>query len=210
MDRTGVLGHPREWLNLRELQRMRPGKVAGVADCCRLIRHEGTTANGIAATKLLANHYLRLDGGFVANNWFSEQRWIHLRRRDRLGQAISRTIAVQSGRWAETMGNEPTARLVAYSRRQIDANLEEIDQADRMWADYFAAESIEPLALWYEDLEQDLHQPLEKMAIYVGGEALLAELRRSPPFLTGSFDIGLVRQRDATNVEWRVRYLRGM
>lgn len=209
MDNTGILGHPREWLNLREMRRSHPDRVSDVSDCCRMMLMYGMTSNGIAATKLLANHYTRLEGQFVAREWFPTQSWVHLRRKDRLGQAISRTIAVQSSRWAAVAGASSAARTVGYSRKQIEANLAQIDQADKLWAAYFEAERIQPLTVWYEDLERDLHEAVMQTASHVGGRALTDALRSTPPFATGAFDIKLVRQRNTTNAEWRIRYTLG-
>lgn len=206
---TEMLGRPQEWLNLREMRGWYPAEVRTAADCCRMLRDHGTTPNGIATTKLLANHYLRLGGQLVLRDWFPEQSWVYLRRRDRLAQAISRTIAVQTGKWTSGPNDASNGKVARYSREQIAANLQEIDQADHFWADYFAREKIAPLELWYEDIEQDLHAGVTAVAGLVGGPSLAIELRTTAPFVNGSFDIKLKRQRNATNAEWRIRYMLG-
>ncbi len=210
MTRTGVLGRPAEWLNLREMKRRVPQLVSDAADCCRLIATEGATTNGVAATKLLANHFTRLDGQILLGEWFPNQRWIHLRRKDRLGQAISRSLAVQSGQWVSAPPALKSGPPPSYSREQIEANLQQISQADEMWTAYFRAERIEPLDIWYEDLERDLHGAVNQVARHVGGPTLVTRLRETSPYVTGAFDIGLGRQRSGVNAEWRIRYLNGL
>lgn len=209
MTSTGILGSPTEWLNLREMARADPAGIRTAADCCRKVATAGSTPNGIAATKLTANHYERLGGTLVLEDWFPVQSWIYLRRHDRLGQAISRALALQTGVWAMQAGFI-AGREPVYARAHIDSALANIQASDDFWAGYFSPRGIRPLDLWYEDLEKDLHGEIARVADHVGGHALADDLRRTPPYVSGHFDIWHARQRSAVNAAWRVRYLRGL
>jgi LPS sulfotransferase NodH len=77
-----------------------------------------------------------------------------------------------------------------------------------LWNHYFAAAGLEPLQLWYEDVADDPHAAIARIAAFVGGDALEREVRLSSPFASGDFDVALQRQRSSLNEEWRRRYSR--
>jgi LPS sulfotransferase NodH len=129
-----------------------------------------------------------------------------LRRRDRIGQAISLAIAQQTRQWL-SRGRATDAPV--YSRSFIERQLADVKDCYDNWDRYFAAEAIEPLTLWYEDIAPDLHAAISTIARFVGGDALEAEVRRSPPFVAGQFDHGFKVQRTGLNEEWRQRFEEG-
>ncbi|MFK7931386.1 MAG: Stf0 family sulfotransferase, partial [Myxococcota bacterium] len=72
-------------------------------------------------------------------------------RNDRVGQAISWDLALQTGRWAEHQTSRATPR---YDRRRIRQLLDRIDAAHQFWEHLLRGQSV--LDLSYENLTTDL------------------------------------------------------
>ena len=137
------------------------------------------------------------------NDAFGSPLYIHLRRRDRIAQAISRSKAEQSGLWhrfADGRAREQVNNYQAprYDRAQIESCLAETEAHETAWRGWFATNSIVPLELAYEDLSAD---PAATLA------HVLAALGRDPAIAS---DIGIKSGRlaDAESRAWAERYLR--
>lgn len=202
MANTGRLGHPREYFNpFIQLVRLGPdaAKAEGpvtrsVAWRCGLVDSQGTTPNGIASFKLFPNHFQWLLGGANLSEWFPSIRWVHLYREDKVGQAISWTIAKETKVWTgrrDAGDPQPT-----YSAEAIELALLDIlaDEAD--WSAYFLRNRIEPLSLSYESLEQDPAGAVVSIAAHLG-----VELDGRPDLRTA-----VVKQRSSLSEEWRQRF----
>lgn len=96
---------------------------------------------------------------------FPDLRYIHLTRRNKVRQAVSHWLAIQSGRW--------TSRHVAknlpprYDFAAIDALLQELAFREAVWADYFACHGIIPLQLVYEDFVQQVEATILRILDYL-------------------------------------------
>jgi LPS sulfotransferase NodH len=172
---------------------------------CHVARRDGSTSNDVMAASIFWDQFDRLRSAIAFDLWFQDQRWILLRRRDVLGQAISLAIALQTDQWSS---RRDASRPPSYSRAFIDRCLASTKAAYLLWNHYFAAAGLEPLQLWYEDVADDPHAAVARIAAFVGGDALEREVRLSSPFASGDFDVALQRQRSSLNEEWRRRYSR--
>jgi trehalose 2-sulfotransferase len=141
---TGVAGRPHEWFwrdTRASLERR--WDVSGADEYVELILAAGTTANGVFAAKVMFGSLPDLAA-------FPRPRYVWMRRRDRVAQAVSFARAVQTGHWHHwdpPAREEPVFRLDA-----VDALLREIDELERSWAGWFEREGIEPLEVAYEDV----------------------------------------------------------
>ena len=115
------------------------------------IRARRTTADGWFGLKI---HHHHLQAWFVRPGRdigavLAPRRWLWIRRRDRIAQAVSWFRALRSGRWASW---QRPGRPVRYSHRAIARRLAAIEAAEAGWVRFFTRGSVVPEVLYYEDL----------------------------------------------------------
>jgi LPS sulfotransferase NodH len=123
--------------------------------------------------------------------------YLLLERNDRLGQAISRVIAAQTGLWTTkhaAMGGEPV-----YDRAAIDSELGAITLGNALFYAFFTANGIAPLHFSYESI---MASPAG-LADAVGTRLGFTGLRPNMAQVT------IRLQRDTLNDAWRRIYAEG-
>jgi LPS sulfotransferase NodH len=144
----------------------------------------------ILAAKASADQLVMLaDAGLLGPT----TRYILLERRDRLAQAVSRVIAVQTLRWTTAHTAIRAAEDLHYDAAAIGAELDIIARGNAALYAFFAANSIAPAHLTYEDLLRD---PVATVGERLG----LPGLRARPG------EVSLGRQAGAINRDWVARY----
>lgn len=128
-------------------------------------------------------------------------RYIWLRRRDKLAQAISLLRAEQSGLWHRNADGSDLERLDptrddGYDAAAITAAITTFDTADTAWLNWFADHGITPWSLTYEDLEDDPVNALRMILIHLGLDQTLAD----------SIQVPTKKLADATSDNWTARY----
>lgn len=173
---------------------------------------EGTTANGVFGCKLMWNC---LDGLLVRlaelprcrglepmdrlMAAFAQPRFIHLRRRNRIRQAVSWALAAQTGHYsAWQAASRPPFSQPVFDAEFLDGLNRLIVESELGWHSFFETIGADPLELWFEDLADDLEAALERvlgwLGISTGGQLALEGLRHQP-------------QATELNHEWEERYL---
>jgi trehalose 2-sulfotransferase len=185
---TGVAGRPHEWF-WRDTQAslMRAWGTGDFASYLELVLAAGTTANGVFGAKVMWGHLPEVPP-------FPRPRFVWLRRRDRVAQAVSFARAVQTAHWHHwdpPPREEPTFRF-----EEVDALLRELGEHDRAWARWFVDERIEPLEVAFEDLLSDLEAETLRVLDFLGLE--LPEGTEIQPLTRG--------QSDGVTAEWCERY----
>lgn len=135
---------------------------------------------------------------------FGRTLFIHLTRPDRLGQAISRLRAEQTGLWhrhADGTELERTAppQESRYDRGAILRHMAEAEAADAGWTRWFAEQSVEPLRIRYDALER---KPQDVLAV------VLAALQLDPG-RAQAVETPTARLADDISREWRRRFEAG-
>ncbi|AAV96646.1 Stf0 sulfotransferase family protein [Ruegeria pomeroyi] len=107
---------------------------------------------------------------------FGPTRYLHLRRRDKVAQAVSRVRAEQSGLWHIAPDGREIERLAphrdpVYDFDAIDSHVRALETYEAGWTDWFLAQGITPLGIDYEDLA---NTPIEVVS------AILAHLGQDP------------------------------
>jgi LPS sulfotransferase NodH len=219
---TGAAGNPREWFNPLERQRWAAlWRLENDSDLTpeaylRLVRAKSATANGVAGLKL---HHLQLDSlrkiaepleGFngltpveAMKALFPEARYIWLRRRDKIRQAISLQLAFETREWWSVTGARPVSDAQDSAEPMFDphaiARCEAVlRRDDARWSRFFRANGIEPLVVHYEDLAADYVGSIRKVIQWLG-VAGAADLPVPQPHFQ--------RQSSARNEAWRQQYL---
>ncbi len=126
---------------------------------------------------------------------FAGPRFIHLRRRDLLGQAISFVIATQTGQWSTRKGqavSEPQ-----YNPKVIANRMRSITLANAWFQEYFAILGFPVFELAYEDLIADETGTVSAITEWLGLGPSQINLEKT----------NLQPQRNALNAEWRKKFL---
>lgn len=156
-------------------------------------RHQG--GDGTFGAKIqghqFANHMQRL--GISTDVWGVPVVWIHLRRRDRVAQAVSLAKALQTGQFSSRQTRTGEAE---YDADLIRSCIESTAQGDAIWEDHFADHDITPIEVWYEDLSADPAHEIRRLLDALGR----SDLEVRPPVME--------RQFDSTNGEWIERFRR--
>lgn len=138
-----------------------------------------TTPNGVYGAKIsgaIWHDFMRrlhsIDGYAetplpdILNDLFPNLHYIWLTRRNKVRQAVSHWMAIQSGRWhssIDALNPEPE-----YLFEAIDHLVQENVIQDALWGDYFAANDIAPLVLVYEDFIHDFEGTVRRVLDYIG------------------------------------------
>jgi len=124
------------------------------------------TVNGTFAAKVHRKQYAPFLDNAEGAELFQGARFIHLYRRDLLGQAISRHIATLTGRWGP--GDTATTAVQSnpdfFDNDAIARNVMALAQEDANWRLFFAQNGIAPLVMTYEELVADTVRCLRRIA----------------------------------------------
>jgi LPS sulfotransferase NodH len=192
---TGRLGDPQEYFNPDAIvvapgesyPRDAPAQLAEIA-------RRGVTPNGIYGLKLFCDQFDDL-GGFDWASRLPDLHFVHLERRDILGQAISWVRAMQSVQWNST---QPQRGELRYDAAAIEAALGRFALHRARWAMFFARNAISPLNLVYEDMIAAMPQTVQAIGALVG----IDDVPGAMP-VPGQLEV----QRDAISEEWRARFV---
>ena len=95
--------------------------------------------------------------------------FVHLRRRDRVRQAVSHLTAMKTGRWRSIEGQERDATGAAdYDYDRILQIMATADYSQAHWARFFDAVGAQPYALTYEQLSGDYQGAVGALLRHLG------------------------------------------
>lgn len=192
---TGRLGYAQEYFNAVALNTAggAPYPTDPAAQLLEIARR-GTSANGIYGVKMFADQFDAL-AGFDWIGALPNPAFVHLERRDALGQALSQVRAMQTGQWNS---DQSATRKPRYDEAAILAELARVAGYRARWQMFFARNGIAPLWLTYEDVVTDPACAVRQVAALVGITDL-AEPLSDPQTLTA--------QADGISTEWRARFI---
>lgn len=156
-----------------------------------------TSPNGVFGIKVHAGHLAALE--VDPHELLCAPRYIHMVRRDRLRQAISYTVAEQTGVWIVDGTHLPTGRASStprYDHDGIRRHLRMLDHDAATWARYFDRHRVTPHVVVYEDLLARYEDGVRGCLAFLGVEA--PERIPAP---------GIARQADETTSRWVARFL---
>lgn len=133
----------------------------------------------------------------LMRNAFPRLQFVHVSRRHKLRQALSKARAEQTGLWKVQEGKR-IQQEPAFDARLIEQCLRDGEVQERQWEEFFARNRIEPFRVQYETMTDDYEATIR---------AVLAFLEISLP---RSYRIGppvTVRQSDELSREWEERFL---
>jgi LPS sulfotransferase NodH len=209
---TGVAGRPESYFREQDQQMWAerfgvPVLRDGLSDYPQFVAGAvrfGSTPNGVFAARIMWGTMPLLVEGLdphrgtptdvqVLTDTLGPLRFVHLRRNDVVGQAVSWARAEQTGFWQH--GDVPSAEP-RFDRGQIDELVDTIDEHNAAWRAWFIDQGVEPVEVTYEAV---VARPSD--AVNVVLDAIGAQVpdgwTPAPPHR---------KQADAVNVDWLQRY----
>lgn len=193
---TGILGNPLEYFNGSGRRSLGypeyPDEPSRQIDW---ILAEGATPNGIYGLKAFPAQIEQIERSIRWTELLPGLKFVLLKRRDILGQALSAVRALQTAQWRASM---PARGPAIYDGAQIYERLQFAARDYGWWDIFFAHQAVAPTIIVYEDLLADPQAAVDQVANLFGlcGYARVASER-----------IDLTLQRDATTEEWRARFI---
>lgn len=185
---TGKLGEPAEWF-----EPVWRGRIGPTDDFIGAMLARTATPNHVYGLKLFSSHMKAA----ARHQWATRLpnlSFVHVRRDDLLGQAISFARAAQTARF---VSDQAERRVPEYDRRAIDSALIALARGQARWEIWFARLNIRPLRLSYEQVVDDPAAAVARIAALVGTDDAQVDPEKVAARL----------MRDATSDEWRRRYL---
>jgi LPS sulfotransferase NodH len=211
-----VAGHPASYFNRAGLDdyaddwgiaRPRDGRIDEVYVQAALAA--GTTPNGVFGGRVMAETLPQLIGDLAAagggaavtdvellSAHLGRLRFVHLRRRDVVAQAVSWAKALQTHFWHPGEAVKPGGQDPHYDEELIGRLVNTIEIFEADWSLWFAAHSIAPCDVAYEELAADPLRTADKVLDYLG---LHVPADRH-------LVIGHRRQADQVNADWAARF----
>ena len=209
---TGTCGHPSEPFcpDFREEYCSRWGLPVNASFSTYLstVVRAGTTENGVFGTKIhwMQVHELATEAGCVGllpgevlNLLFPQSKYIHLRRRDRRGQAISYHRALSTRVWLKingTKNHQANGKEAAFDSAAIRDLEVFLDKEDQAWFAFFERQDIEPLVIHYEDLAENYDATIARVTSFIWPRGHQQVSGRKPR---------LMIQSDEVTRQWRER-----
>lgn len=219
---TGVAGKPAWYYRREDIGEwaehlgVPPGEGAAFESAyLQAVRREGAGDTGVFALRLmwpslpelsarLAQLFpeLRSDAARLERA-FGAPLYLHLSRRDKVAQAVSRLKAEQTGLWHLAADGSERERMAPPQPPRYDGDrlaifASEAEAGDAAWAAWFAQQSITPLPLDYEAMSDD---PEGAVA------AVLSALGRDPA-TARAVEAKTARMADAESLAWIARFTR--
>jgi trehalose 2-sulfotransferase len=210
---TGIAGSPGEYFLSKpgEAWEKRWGTPSRIAYVQQVLR-QNTAANRVFGTVVMWSYFERmlqllqeipdyqnLIGAQLLAVVFNKPKYIWMRRRNHVEQAVSWAMACQTGVWTKKGEEKSQPHAVPeFDFKVIDEWCKRIAAHDEGWANYFRENQIEPLVLFYEDVVAS-HR--------TAAQRVLEFLRL--PFVPGLEIPPPTVEKQATRIseEWAARYL---
>ena len=180
---TGIAGRPGEhfFCKRTETWEERWGSPSRAAYVERMLR-QGSTPNGVFGFVAMWTYFERiidmlqqirayqhLDRSQVLNAIFNQPKYIWMRRRDHVQQAVSWTIASQTKLWSQKPGEaQASGAQLQFDFNSIDRRYSQIAAEEENWENYFRQNQIEPLVLFYEDVMVSNRDAAERVLGFLG------------------------------------------
>jgi len=216
--KTGVAGKPREYFDIHERNErhwMERLQITDDAEYLEKVIEAGTTPNGVFGAKVhwhqlqvltdkLRKGRAQTDGTLSStlSAALPALRYIWIRRRNKVAQAISYYRASQTDQWRRQPSTAPdrpaAAHLCEFDFHEIDRLVGLVEEFDAQWQRYFSEREISPLVLVYEEFIADYEGTVRRAMDYLEVGGMLAPIPAPP----------LLQQADEISAEWEETYRR--
>jgi LPS sulfotransferase NodH len=153
------------------------------------------TSNGVYGLKIFPSQHDAISAKVHWSEALPGLHFVHLERRDLLGQAISWWRAEQTSQYRSS---HPVRAQPSFVAEEIERCLRAVIREQGRWHQFFARNAVQPLRLVYEDLI---------FAPQAAAEAIAKMLNIQEQPCIDPAQIDVVVQRDNISEEWRTRFV---
>lgn len=180
---TGLAGSPEEhFLSKPGETWEKRWRTSSRAAYVQQVLRQNTGTGGVFGTVLMWSYFERmlqmlqeipeyknLTGAQLLAAVFDKPKYIWMRRRNHVEQAVSWAIASHTGVWTQKPEQNPQPRAMPkFDFKVIDEWCNRIAAHDEGWANYFGENQIEPLVLFYEDVVASHRATAERVLRFLG------------------------------------------
>jgi len=160
------------------------------------IQQRRTSANGVFGIKIHYSHIAQFGSFSKLTEYFPDAYYIVLTRKDVLSQAVSLSIAKQTGVWIS--GQEPISNNPTYSYQAIDRYLRQTLRDNASWRYLLSANGCNFIEMDFDSVREDLPGAVSRIARFTG------------------IDVGTLKipdqqatrkQSNNLNLEWKNRFI---
>lgn len=197
LHKTKQFGYPLEYANTANLPewKKRFGKESLTETLIEIQKHR-TSPNGVFAIKIHYSHISQFGGFSNLMKCLPNAYYVHLSRGNVLEQAVSLSIAEQTGVWIS--GQEPINNRPSYNFRHIKRCLRRTILDDSSWRYILGAAGCKYIQIEFDHVRTDLAQSIEKIAAFMNVELDPGEIPSEQV---------ISKQGNSLNVEWADRFV---
>lgn len=194
---TGKFGFPLEYGNMNNMKRWKERFGAeDVATLLNKIMAHRTSENGVFGIKIHYSHVKHFGGFRALSSHLVNPKFVLLSRENVLKQAVSLSIATQTGVWID--GQEPTSTETRYDRSQIDKFLRQIIRHNAAWRYLLAANGCDYIEMNFDEVRKNVPAALQRIAHFADVTLQDEDIPETPV---------TKKQSNAINEDWRQRFL---
>ena len=197
LHKTNRFGFPLEYANPMNLAEWK--RRLGIHDLNGVlteIQRRRTSPNGVFGIKIHYPHIKQFGGFDQLAKCFPNAHYILLSRNDVVNQAVSMSIASQTGVWIS--GQQPVNDNPRYDAAHIDECLRQTLLNNASWRYTLAASGCNYIEMNFEGVLRDLALSIDTIARFIGIEIDASEIPKEPV---------THRQSSSRNAEWAARFI---
>lgn len=169
---SGLAGAPTEYFDRTQMEQfMGQWHVQDLAGYLHELQLRKTGPNGRFGAKLHHGQMLDVFGPDGLRDALPDLRAVSITRSDRVAQAVSYSIASQTGRWAST--HAAGRARPRYRRAEIAQLLGEIEHQEAGWERWYERSGVAPFRIVYEDLIEDPWGHVARVLEFLGVDPAL-------------------------------------
>lgn len=175
----GQLKQAEESLNFKYvINRSRENSLHSLGAYLTWLADAKKSGQGIFGSKASVGQLMFLYEQGLLEKIGSEQKYIHIMRKDVVGQAISMFIASKTGGW--TSEHETRKENIEFSSEHLVRIVQTINLRNKMFSSFFSSVGVQPMVLYYEDLLASPNQYVAAIGKFLGVEGLTYVPERVP------------------------------
>ncbi|MCW8109507.1 Stf0 family sulfotransferase [Alteromonas ponticola] len=176
---TGAFGFPLEYVNEKNLTRWKQiFNTRTVGDTLAQLQKHRTSPNGVFGIKIHYSHLHQFGGFDKLSSYFVNPSFIWLTREDIIAQAVSLSIAKQTGAWISQQNVENED--VTYDAKQIDEGLRRIIFENASWQYVLNASGSHFMHVNFTDVISNTANVIRKIADFMQVEVDISNVPDKP------------------------------
>ncbi|MCW8090397.1 Stf0 family sulfotransferase [Alteromonas sp. ASW11-130] len=179
LHQTGAFGFPLEYVNEKNLERWKSiFNTRALDDTLAQIQKHRTSPNGVFGIKIHYSHLRQLGGFDGLKKLFVNPSFIWLTREDIIAQAVSLSIAKQTGAWISQQNVENED--VTYDAKQIDEGVRRIIFENASWQYALNASASHFLHVNFTDVKNNTASIIRNIADFMQVDIDTSNLPHKP------------------------------